>query len=207
MRSERPLRVVPGGKPDREVEEPSIDEVVELRRAVVERVKRIQRRPFAWPGPPEAEAARRARTGTCASKHALLAEGLDDLGIPSSPLLVTGRLVPSFLEHDPEFEEGVDLLEVHECLSVHTPWAGPLRLDVTWDPPLIAYGLPGTLDWDGGGDMRLAVEGAGPGWTVPRRQLRSAKDALRERLYRRGERAARDRILAALSRRVAGWRI
>ena len=182
-------------------------EHLELKQALLERVKRIQRKPFAWPGEPDAESARKARTGTCASKHALLAEGLDDLGIPNQPLLVTGRLVPTFLEHDPEFADGVDLVEVHECLVVNLPWAGPVRVDVTWDPPLIAYGLPGTLDWDGESDMRLAVEAAGPGWTVPRKQLRAAKEALRKRLYKRGERAVRDRLLASLSGRVAGWRI
>lgn len=184
-----------------------MDEHLELRNALLERVKRIQRKPFAWPGDAGPEAARRGNTGTCASKHALLAEGLDDLGLACSPLIVAGRLVPSFLEHDPEFEDGIDLFEVHECLVVQTPWAGPVRVDVTWDPPLIAYGLPGTLDWDCESDMRLAVEGAGPGWTVPRRQVRSAKEALRTRLYAEGQRAIRDRILAALSRRFAGWRI
>lgn len=207
MKSDKPagLRVLAGGKP--ETTPAPVDETVELRRALLERVSRIQRKPFAWPGEPDAESARGSRTGTCASKHALLAEGLDDLGLTCAPLLVTGRLVPSFLEHDREFEAGVNLLEVHECLVVLTPWAGPLRVDVTWDPPLLAYGLPGTMDWDGASDMRLAVEGAGAGWTVPRRQLRSAKEALRKRLYKKGERAVRDRVLAALSRRVAGWRI
>ena len=205
MRSEKPgnLRVV-----DPPAEEPSVDETLEVKRAMLERIARIQRKPYAWPGAgPDASAAQRNRTGTCASKHALLAGGLDDLGLTVAPLIYTGRLVPSLLEHDPELEEGRNLLEVHECLVVHTPWAGPLRVDVTWDPPLIAYGLPGTLDWDGSGDMRLALEGAGPGWTVPRRQVRSAKEQLRARLYGSGERAVRDRVLTALSRRYANWRI
>lgn len=200
MKSKPTLRVVAPPVDERP------DEHAERARALLERVKRIQRKPFAWPGEPDAESAR-GRTCTGASKHALLAEGLDDLGFACSPLIVTGRLVPTFLEHDAEFADGVELLEVHECLVVQTPWAGPLRADVTWDPPLIAYGLPGTLDWDGESDMRLAVDGAGPGWTVPRRQVRSAKEALRRRLYAPGEREIRDRILAALSRRYASWRI
>lgn len=201
MRSKPALHVVA----PRDV--PPQEDHAERQRALLERVKRIQRKPFAWPGDADAESARGGRTGTCASKHALLAEGLDDLGFACSPLIVTGRLVPTFLEHDAEFADGVDLLEVHECLVVQTPWAGPLRADVTWDPPLVAYGLPGTLDWDAESDMRLAVDGAGPGWTVPRRQVRSAKEALRRRLYARGEREIRDRILTALSRRFAAWRI
>lgn len=189
------------------VEEPAADAHVELKAALLARVARIQRKPFAWPGEPDAESARGSRTGTCASKHALLAEGLDDLGLSSAPLIVAGRLVPTFLEHDPEFEDAIELQEVHECLVLNTPWAGPLRVDVTWDPPLIAYGLPGTLDWDAQTDMRLAVDGAGAGWTVPRRQLRSAKEALRSRLYTKAERKLRDKTLAALSRRFAAWRI
>lgn len=207
MKSEKArLRVVPPSTDPGE-SEALPNEHAELRHALLERVRRIQRTPFAWPGDADPEAARKGRTGTCASKHSLLAEGLDDLGLACSPLIVAGRLVPSFLEHDAEFEEGMDVLEVHECLVVQTPWAGPLRVDVTWDPPLIAYGLPGTLDWDGESDMRLAVDGAGPGWTVPRRQVRAAKETLRNRIYTKGQREIRDRILAALSRRIAGWRI
>ena len=188
-------------------QEPETDQDVELKQALLARVARIQRKPFAWPGEPDAESARGARTGTCASKHALLAEGLEDLGLTSAPLIVAGRLVPAFLEHDPEFEEAIELHEVHECLVVNTPWAGPLRVDVTWDPPLVAYGLPGTLDWNGTSDMRLAVDGASAGWTVPRRGLRAAKEALRNRLYTKAERKLRDKTLAALSRRFASWRI
>lgn len=197
------LRVVEPAPP----EEPGAEAHAEVKAALLARVGRIQRKPFAWPGEPDAESARGSRTGTCASKHALLAEGLDDLGLSSAPLIVAGRLVPTFLEHDPEFEDAIELQEVHECLVVNTPWSGPLRVDVTWDPPLIAYGLPGTLDWDAQSDMRLAVDGAGAGWTVPRRQLRSAKEALRSRLYTKAERTLRDKTLAALSRRFAAWRI
>ncbi len=92
------------------------------------------------------------------------------------------------------------LPEVHECLPVITPWAGPIRVDVTWDPPLIARGLPGTLGWDGESDMMLAVGETGPGWAVPQAGLREAKEALRSRLYGPGERELRDRTLAALAK-------
>jgi hypothetical protein len=162
--------------------------------------------PYAWPAPPDAESARREERGSCASKHALLAEELAALGIDSMPLFVVGPLVPRVLADDPEIAPGRLLPEVHECLTVLTPWAGPLRVDVTWDPPLIARGLPGTLDWEGRGDMLLAVGEGGPCWSVPREGLRGAKEALRKRLYREGERDVRDRVLEAMAKRFEEWR-
>jgi hypothetical protein len=169
-------------------------------------VRRIQALPYAWPSQPDADSARVTGSGSCASKHALLAEDLLAAGIESLPLLVVGPLVPRVLAEDPEIEPGRLLPEVHECLTVLTPWAGPLRVDVTWDPPLIERGLPGTLNWDGHSDMSLAVGEGGPCWSVPRDSLREAKEALRLRLYREGERELRDRTLAAMTRRFEEWR-
>ena len=117
-----------------------------------------------------------------------------------------GKLVPELLAGDPELAPGAHLPEVHECLTVITPWAGPVRVDVTWDPPLIARGLRGTLDWLGEGDMLLAVGETGPGWSVARAGIREAKEALRSRLYGAGERELRDRTLAALVRCFDEWR-
>jgi hypothetical protein len=79
-------------------------------------------------------------------------------------------------------------------------------VDVTWDPPLIAHGLPGTLDWDGRTDMLLAVGEGGPCWAVARDGLRDAKEDLRRRLYREGEREVRDHVLAAMAKRFEEWR-
>jgi len=166
----------------------------------------VQALPYIWPSPPDAASARETNAGSCASKHALLAEELASLGIESRPLFVVGKLVPELLAGDPELAPGAHLPEVHECLTVITPWAGSLRVDVTWDPPLIARGLPGTLDWLGGGDMLLAVGETGPGWSVARAGVREAKEALRSRLYGPGERELRDRTLAALARCFDEWR-
>jgi hypothetical protein len=166
----------------------------------------IQSLPYAWPAPPDAGSARRAGAGSCASKHALLAEELSGIGLTSLPLFVVGPLVPAALASDPEIAPGEHLAEVHECLTVLTPWAGPLRVDVTWDPLLVRHGLPGTLDWDGRTDMLLAVGEGGPCWSVPRESLREAKEALRSRLYRPDERETRDRVLAAMAQRFAHWR-
>lgn len=177
-----------------------------LRERLVEAARSVQALPFLWPGPPDAAAARRAGSGTRASKHALLAEMLGTLDLASLPLLVVGRLVPAVVADDPELACGRGLLEVHECLTVLTPWAGPVRVDVTVNPPLAAPGLPTTLDWDGASDMALAVDPDGPGWSVPRQGLRAAKEDLRRRLYGPGEHALRDAILRRLSTQYAAWR-
>jgi len=177
-----------------------------LRSKVVEAVCSVQAMPFVWPGPPDAAAARRSRCGTCASKHALLAEMLDALEVGSLPLLVVGPLVPEVLADDSELQAGMGLLEVHECLTVLTPWVGPICVDVTFDPLLAARGLPATLGWDGAADMALAVDAKGPGWSVTRAGLRPAKESLRRRLYGEGQRERRDKMLRRLSERYAAWR-
>jgi hypothetical protein len=177
-----------------------------LKSEVIALAREVESLPYVWPAPPDAESARRERAGSCASKHALLAEELAAIGVGSLPLFVVGKLVPEMLADDPELAPGAGLLEVHECLTVMTPWSGPLRVDVTWDPPLVRRGLPGILDWDGESDMLLAVGESGPGWSVPRDGIREAKEALRRRLYGPGERELRDRTLAALARLFARWR-
>jgi hypothetical protein len=61
-------------------------------------------------GPVHADAAfaRRSRTGSCASKHALLAEELAAVGIEITPLLAVGHLVPNALRDEGEFAHGLD---------------------------------------------------------------------------------------------------
>ncbi len=176
------------------------------RDAIVAAVLDVQSVPYAWPGEPTAEAVRRTGSGSCASKHALLAERLDELGVRSVPLLVVGSLVPEVLASDPECAAGVGLREVHECLTVLLPWAGPVLVDVTWDPALAAFGLPSTRPWEGEADMTLAVVAQGAGWAVERKTLRANKEALRKRLYGPGQREVRDRVLAAMSARFDRWR-
>ena len=183
-----------------------MDQGKALKADLLRLVRQVQSLPYVWPCPPDAASARATRTGTCASKHALVAEELASLGIQSAPLLVTGPLVPASLADEPQFAPARRLIEVHECLTVFTPWAGPVRVDVTWDPPLIARGLPGTLDWDGRSDMTIAVGETGAGWSVLEESLREAKEAVRARLYGPGEREIRDAILARLAQRFAGWR-
>ena len=162
--------------------------------------------PYVWPSPPDAAAAEAAGAGSCASKHALLASRLAAMGVTSRPLFVVGPLVPALLAGDPDIAPGVGLLEVHELLTVSMPGLGPVRVDVTWDPPLVARGLPGTIGWDGATDMTVAVGEATPAWAPDPSRLRVEKEAMRSRLYSGDDREVRDRVLAAMSARFAAWR-
>jgi len=170
-------------------------------------VREVQRVPYAWPSPPDAASARALGVGTCASKHAMLAEDLAAIGVVTLPLFVVGPLVPPIFRDDPSCIAGLPLREVHECLTALTEWAGPVRIDVTWDPPLVRRGFSGSLAWDGETDMALGVDTIDAGWAVPREALRAAKEALRARLYRPGERAVRDAMLSAISRKLIQLRV
>lgn len=176
------------------------------REELIQVVEGVRALPYRWPGAPDADAALREGHGTCASKHALLARRLLDFGLESAPLLVLGRLIPRTLGGRKGLDDATALLEVHECLTVFTPWAGPLIVDITWDAPLLSRGLPGALGWTGAEDMPFAVEPAGRAWSVPRGQLRPAKEAIRRRLYDPEQRLARDRALRLLSETFEDWR-
>lgn len=169
-------------------------------------VTEVQVLPYRWPLPPTADSARAERAGPCASKHALLTEELASIGIASRPLLCIGPLVPPGFRDHRDLVDGADLLEVHELLTVDVPGIGPCRVDITWDPPLIHAGLPGTLDWDGTCDMVPAV-GAVHDWYAPNPEdLLEAKESLRRRIYDGDQRQRRDRSLAAMSRLFARMR-
>lgn len=159
----------------------------------------MQQLPYRWPAPPDATSTREAGAGTCAGKHALLAEELLAAGIHSRPLIVVGPLVPD-LWPDLRHQAG-DLLEVHECLTVQTNWAGPVLADITWHPAAVRAGLPGTLAWDAGTDMTPAVAPT-MCHAVRRPVLRAQKEALRVRLYSPAERERRDEVLAEMAARV-----
>lgn len=175
--------------------------VHDARNTLVGCVMQVQALPYRWPAPPDAASTRAAGAGTCAGKHALLAEELADVGIRSRPLLVVGPLVPP-LWPDLQDQAG-DLLEVHECLTVETAWGGPMLVDVTWHPEAIFAGLPGTLDWTAEDDMTPAVTPL-VSHAVRRSVLRDQKETLRSRLYRGDDRRRRDGVLAEIARRAAG---
>lgn len=163
-------------------------------------VQRIQTIPYAWPGAPTADYVRRQGAGTCAGKHALLSEVLEQVGFRASRIMVVGPLAPCAWPDIQASSHG--LLEVHECLTVETPWAGPLLVDVTWHPPAIHAGLRGTLDWSGDSDMMCAVEPHGF-YAVGDEHFRDQKELLRSRLYSAEDRQTRDRLLALIAARAS----
>jgi hypothetical protein len=172
---------------------------VDLLTELVAATHEVQRVPYAWPGGPTADDVRRDGRGTCAAKHALLRERLEALGFRVSRLMVVGPLAPSVWP-DLEAASG-GLLEVHECLTVETEWAGPLLVDVTWHPAAIRAGLRGTLDWAGDADMACAVEPVAC-YAVADDAFRAQKELLRSRLYSPQDREVRDRVLAEIAARA-----
>lgn len=166
-----------------------------IRRVVLD----VQTMPYRWPAPPSALSARTDGAGTCASKHALLAEELYKIGVPSRPIFCIGPLVPPLRASFGNLRHAADLVEVHELLTVDLPDMGPARIDVTWDPPLLRAGLAGTLDWDGMSDMIPAV-GPVTEWHAPDpERLRESKEKLRKRIYSGDERRRRNAALAEIS--------
>jgi hypothetical protein len=114
--------------------------------------------------------------------------------------MVVGQLVPP-LWPDLADRAGA-LLEVHECITVATSWAGPLLLDVTWHPAAVQAGLSGTLLWDGTSDMACAVTPLAS-YPVADDRFREQKELLRARLYSPVQRAVRDEVLAEMANRAA----
>jgi hypothetical protein len=162
----------------------------------------VQILPYRWPAPPDGRSTELAGAGSCAGKHALLAERLTALGIATCPLIVVGPLAPP-LWPDLAAEAG-DLLEVHECLTVLSPWAGSIMVDVTWHPAAVRAGLPGLSEgWEGTCDTPLAIPPSRPPFVVNRTLLRTTKEALRLDLYRAADRQRRDAILAEIAARAA----
>lgn len=88
--------------------------------------RQVQALPYCWPGPPDADATRALGAGTCAGKHALLAEIVEcELGLACGHLLVVGPLVPALW---PDIVgRGARIVEVHECLTGYAVARSGLR--------------------------------------------------------------------------------
>lgn len=168
--------------------------------ALVAAVEQVQALPYTWPAAPDAPSTRAQGRGTCAGKHAVLREDLQRLGFSSHRLMVVGPLVPALW---PDLQQRAgDLLEVHECLTVQTSWAGPLLLDVTWHPGAVRAGLAGSVPWSGRSDMTCAVV-VQASYAVGDEGFREQKELLRSRLYSAAQRAVRDEVLAEMALRAS----
>ena len=168
---------------------------VRAQAALVGAVEQVQSLPYTWPADPDARSTRAHGRGTCAGKHAVLREDLQHLGFSVQRLMVVGPLIPALW---PDLHQrAAGLLEVHECLTVQTAWAGPLLLDVTWHPAAVRAGLAGSVPWTGESDMICAVP-IQASYAVDDADFRQQKELLRHRLYNEQQRAVRNEMLAEM---------
>jgi hypothetical protein len=119
---------------------------------------RVRDIPFAFAPHTDAETLLRTGSGTCAPKHALLAELYGRIGLRTRFVYVTYRLddmpgdfplVLRRLVHD-------GVVRAHAALQIerHGVW---LDVDATFDRPLKASGFLVTESWDGRTSMPLVV--------------------------------------------------
>lgn len=120
--------------------------------------ERVRDIPFAFAPHTDAETLLQTGSGTCAPKHALLAQLYERLGVQTRFVYVTYRLdempgdFPSELR--PLVHDGV--VRGHAALQILRDgrW---LEVDATFDRPLKASGFVVTEDWDGRSSMPLVV--------------------------------------------------
>lgn len=163
----------------------------------VSTVREVQQLPYRWPAPPDAISTTTVQAGSCAGKHALLAQKLQSAGLSCAPLMIVGPLVPAIWQDLADEADG--LLEVHECVTGVTPCSGPLIVDDTWHPVAVRAGLPGlSNNWDGYRGSLLAVDITNGAYAIPNNAFRDPNNASRDRRYSTEERKRRDRILTKL---------
>jgi transglutaminase-like putative cysteine protease len=128
-------------------------------RDVVTIFERVRDIPFKFAPHRDAETLLQRGYGTCAPKHALLAQLYQRLGIETRFVYVTFR----FEEMPGEFPEDLRPLLYDGVVRGHT--ALQLRLndrwgdvDATFDRPLKAAGVVVTEEWDGRSSMPLVVK-------------------------------------------------
>lgn len=103
-------------------------------------------------------------TGTCSGKHYLLADLLDEIGLPNMILVATHQFeaenspwlpphLMAVLRHGP-------VPDVHNFLRVqHDPVAGEsMTLDCTWPAAAARLGLPANLEFVPGIDQQVACD-------------------------------------------------
>lgn len=120
--------------------------------------ERVRDIPFAFAPHTDADTLLRTGSGTCAPKHALLAQLYERLGVRTRFVYVTYRLdeMPGRFpaELRPLVHDGI--VRGHAALQIHRDgrW---LDVDATFDRPLKASGFVVTEGWDGRSSMPLVV--------------------------------------------------
>ena len=120
--------------------------------------ERVRDIPFAFAPHTDTDTLLRTGSGTCAPKHALLAEFYGRLGVRTRFVYVTYRLdeMPGTFPEDlqPLVHDGI--VRGHAALQIlrDTRW---LDVDATFDRPLRPSGFVVTEGWDGRSSMPLVV--------------------------------------------------
>jgi transglutaminase-like putative cysteine protease len=125
---------------------------------VVEVFERVRDIPFGFAPHTDAATLLRRGSGTCAPKHALLAQEYARLGVPTRFVYVTYRLDEMPGELPPELRPLVHdgVVRGHAALQIFRS-SGWLDVDATFDRPLKAAGFVVTEGWDGRSPMPLVV--------------------------------------------------
>ena len=122
---------------------------------VFERVRDI---PFAFAPHVDTSTLIATGAGTCAPKHALLAEVYARLGLETRFVYVTFRFDDMPGELPPPLREAIHdgVVRGHAALQVRRRH-GWIDVDATFDAPLARAGFVVTRDWDGRSSMPLVV--------------------------------------------------
>jgi len=125
---------------------------------IVRLFERVRDIPFAFAPHTDAETLLRTGSGTCAPKHALLAELYGRLGVRTQFVYVTYRLdeMPGTFPEDLEALVHDGIVRGHAALQIlrDDRW---LDVDATFDRPLRRSGFVVTEGWDGRSSMPLVV--------------------------------------------------
>lgn len=112
----------------------------------------------------EPETILREWTGTCSGKHYLLADLLDEIGLPNMILVATHQFEaensPWLPPHLAEMLRDGPVADVHTFLRVqHDPVAGEsMTLDCTWPAAAARLGMSANLEFVPGMDHQIACD-------------------------------------------------
>jgi transglutaminase-like putative cysteine protease len=125
---------------------------------IIEVFERVRDIPFSFAPHTDAETLLRHGSGTCAPKHALLAQEYARLGVPTRFVYVSYRLDEMPGDFPPELRPLVHdgVVRGHAALQIFRS-SGWLDLDATFDRPLKDHGFVVTEGWDGRSSMPLVV--------------------------------------------------
>lgn len=168
--------------------------------ALVRVFEKVRDIPYGSTGERDPQRILEAGLGSCSGKHLLLKGLFDQLGYQSRILTcyhyfneaLPAREYPEPLQ---TLITQYTIIDFHHVVQLqqNTKW---LIVDVTWDPPLLAYGFPVNMNWKGDTDTQVAVKPRK--WYAPVEDLITFKEQLLMGLTAE-EREIRKRFLELLT--------